>query len=86
MRSSEEITMRCKLVLDQPDIILLVEKSSSPTSAYDMVKGAGGGRRESKSSEMAWDFTPGLRRRIYQAYQEHNTRPRNRRHGKGRNK
>ena len=38
-RPLEEIMMRCKLVLDQPDIMLLVENSSSPTSAYDIVIG-----------------------------------------------
>ena len=36
MRTAEEITMRCKLILDQPDIISLVDRSSSPTAAYDM--------------------------------------------------
>ena len=42
MRTVEEVTMRCKLILDQPDIILLVEKSSSPTAAYSMVMDATG--------------------------------------------
>lgn len=37
MRTAEEILMRCKPILDQPDIILLVEKSGSPTAVYDMV-------------------------------------------------
>ena len=36
MRTAEEITMRCKLILDQKDIVLLVDKSGSPTAAYDM--------------------------------------------------
>ena len=40
MRTAEEVMMRCKLVLDQSDIILLVDKSSSPTAAYDMVMDA----------------------------------------------
>ena len=40
MRTAEEVTMRCKLILDQPDIVLLVDKSSSPTAAYDMVMDA----------------------------------------------
>ncbi|MFN7088542.1 MAG: hypothetical protein ACK4NX_01810 [Candidatus Paceibacteria bacterium] len=40
MRTVEEVTMRCKLILDQPDIVLLVDKSSSPTAAYDMVMDA----------------------------------------------
>lgn len=40
MRTAEEVTMRCKLILDQPDIIQLVDKSSSPTAAYDMVMDA----------------------------------------------
>ena len=42
MRSSEEIMMRCKLILDQPDIVSLVDKSSSPTAAYAMVLDATG--------------------------------------------
>jgi hypothetical protein len=37
MRTVEEIMMRCKLVLDRPDIVSLVDKSNSPTAAYDMV-------------------------------------------------
>jgi len=37
MRTAEEVMMRCKLILDQPDIVLLVDKSSSPTAAYDMI-------------------------------------------------
>jgi hypothetical protein len=40
MRTSEEIMMRCKLILDQNDIVFLVDKSSSPTAAYDMVMDA----------------------------------------------
>jgi len=39
-RTAEELTIRCKLILDKPDIVLLVERSSSPTAAYDMVKDA----------------------------------------------
>lgn len=37
MRTAEEVTIRCKLILNQPDIVQLVDKSSSPTAAYDMV-------------------------------------------------
>ena len=40
MRTAEEVMMRCKLILDQPDIIQLVDKSSSLTAAYDMVMDA----------------------------------------------
>ena len=40
MRTAEEVMMRCKLILDQTEIILLVDKSSSPTAAYDMVMDA----------------------------------------------
>jgi len=40
MRTAEEVMMRCKLILDQPDIVLLVDKSSSPTAAYGMVMDA----------------------------------------------
>jgi hypothetical protein len=34
--------MRCKLILNRPDIVQLVDKSSSPTAAYDMVMDATG--------------------------------------------
>ena len=37
MRTAEEVMMRCKLILDQSDIVLLIDKSSSPTAGYDMV-------------------------------------------------
>jgi len=37
MRTAEEVIMRCKLILNRPDIVQLVDKSSSPTAAYDMV-------------------------------------------------
>lgn len=40
MRTVEEVTMRCKLILNRPDIVSLVERSSSPTAAYDMVMDA----------------------------------------------
>ncbi len=40
MRTAEEVMIRCKLILDQPDIVQLVDKSSSPTAAYDMVMDA----------------------------------------------
>lgn len=40
MRTTKEVTMRCKLILDQPDIVLLVDKSSSPTAVYNMVMNA----------------------------------------------
>lgn len=50
MRTAEEVTMRCKLILDQPDIVLLVEKSSSPTAAYDMVMDATGNDETAKAA------------------------------------
>lgn len=37
MRTAKEIENRCKPILDQPKIVSLVEQSSSPTAAYDMV-------------------------------------------------
>lgn len=36
-RTTEEIEMRCSSVLNDRQVIFLVKKSSSPTSAYDMV-------------------------------------------------
>jgi len=36
-RSPEEILMRSKAILDDVTILFLVDKSSTPTAAYDMV-------------------------------------------------
>lgn len=36
-RSAEELRIRCKLILDKPDLMLLVDRGSSPTSIFDMV-------------------------------------------------
>lgn len=50
MRTAEEITMRCKPIIDQSDIVLLVEKSSSPTAAYVMVMNATGKDETAKAA------------------------------------
>ncbi len=50
MRTAEEVMMRCKLILDQPDIVLLVDKSSSPTAAYDMVMDTTGSGEVAKAA------------------------------------
>lgn len=50
MRTAEEITMRSKPILDQPDIVSLVEKSSSPTAVYDMVMDATGNDETAKAA------------------------------------
>lgn len=50
MRSSEEITMRCKLILDQLDIVSMVKESSSPTSAFEMVMNATGNSEIAKAA------------------------------------
>ena len=63
MRTAEEITMRCKLILDQPDVVLLVEKSSSPTAAYDMVMDAMGNDETAKAARWL-----GVLRRDYPDY------------------
>ncbi|MCK4386945.1 MAG: hypothetical protein KAV41_02600 [Candidatus Pacebacteria bacterium] len=36
-RTVEEIKMRCDPILNDKQVVFLVKKSSSPTSAYDMV-------------------------------------------------
>ncbi len=36
-RTAEEVEMRCNSILTDEQIVFLVKKSSSPTSAYDMV-------------------------------------------------
>lgn len=50
MRTVEEITMRCKLILNQQEIVLLVEKSNSPTAAYDMVIDTTGNTETAKAA------------------------------------
>ncbi len=50
MRGVEEVMMRCKLILDQPDIVALVGESSSPTSAYDMAMSATGSEKTAKAA------------------------------------
>lgn len=50
MRTAEEVMMRCKLILDQPDIVQLVDKSSSPTAAYDMVMDANHNNETAKAA------------------------------------
>jgi len=71
MRTAEEITMRCKLILNQPDIVALVDKSSSPTS------------RESGS--LARNTAQGLSRQLFRAHPKHSL-PRSEEHGKERRK
>lgn len=60
MRTAEEVMMRCKLILNQPDIVLLVDKSSSPTAAYDMVMDATGNDETAKAARWL-----GVLRRYY---------------------
>ena len=36
-RSAEEIKARCSTILDDKELVALVEKSSSPSAAYEMV-------------------------------------------------
>lgn len=50
MRTAEEVMMRCKLILDQLDIIFLVDKSNSPTAAYDMVMDATNSNETAKAA------------------------------------
>ena len=65
-RSVEEIRMRCKIILNQPNIVLLVEKSSSPTSAYDMVADVVGDEKTAKAAR----WLAILRRDYPQDYEE----------------
>jgi len=36
-RTAEEVEMRCASILNDRQVVFFVKKSSSPTSAYDMV-------------------------------------------------
>ena len=49
-RTAEELLMRCKFILDQSNIVSLVDKSSSPTAAYDMVMNATGKDETAKAA------------------------------------
>jgi len=50
IRTAEKVTMRCKLILDQPDVVLLADKSSSPTAAYGMVMDTTGNDETAKAA------------------------------------
>lgn len=50
MRTAEEVMMRCKLILDQLGIVLLVDKSNSPTAVYDMVMDATNSNETAKAA------------------------------------
>lgn len=65
-RSKEELIMLCKPVLGRPDIITLVENSSSPTAAYQMVMSVG----EDKATACAARWLGVLRRDHPEAYVE----------------
>jgi hypothetical protein len=58
--------MRCRSVINRADIILIVDKSNSPTAAYDMVKGAG----EDEETAKAARWLGILRRDFADAYAE----------------
>lgn len=48
-RSREEVELRCRPIANRPDIVSIVNQSSSPTSAYDMVKAAVGDAEVAKA-------------------------------------
>ena len=49
-RSREEVEIRCRPILNRPDIISLVENSNSPTAAFDIVMVACGDERTAKAA------------------------------------
>jgi hypothetical protein len=48
-RSREEVDLRCRSIINRPDIVSIVDRSSSPTSAYDMVMTAVGDEEVAKA-------------------------------------
>ena len=48
-RSREEVALRCRSILNCPAIVSIVDQSSSPTSAYYMVKTAIGDEEVAKA-------------------------------------
>ena len=83
MRTAEEVMMRCKLILDQPDIVLLVDKSSSPTAAYDIGHGRNPQRRDRESGSLARCIETGLSRSLRRNHPQH-SQPRSEEHGEER--
>jgi hypothetical protein len=68
-RSLEEVKARCKIVLNDEVIINLVEKSSSPTAAYEMIMAEIGNQAKAKAGR----WLAILRRDFYEDYQSINS-------------
>lgn len=50
MRNVEEVILRCKPILNQPSILLIVEKASSPSSTYELVMESTGCGKTAKAA------------------------------------
>lgn len=64
-RSLEEVKARCKTILDDEEIINLVDKSSSPTAAFEMIMAELGDQTKAKAGR----WLAILRRDYFESYQ-----------------
>lgn len=64
-RSLEEVKARCKIILGDEIIIKLVDKSSSPTAAYEMIMAETGNQVKAKAGR----WLAILRRDYFEDYQ-----------------
>jgi hypothetical protein len=65
-RSPEEILMRSKTVIDDPELLEVVKKSSTPTAAYDMVFAQSGDQDKARAGR----WLAILRRDYLERYQK----------------
>lgn len=70
-RSLEEVKARCKVILSDEIIINLVDKSSSPTAAYEMIMAETGDQASAKAGR----WLAILRRDYLDDYQKYKLKP-----------
>ena len=68
-RSLEEVKARCKIVLNDEVVINLVDKSSSPTAAFEMIMAETGDQTKAKAGR----WLAILRRDYFENYQSINS-------------
>lgn len=64
-RTFEEVKVRCKVILNDGAVLCLVEKSSSPTAAYEMIMSEIGDMEKAKAGR----WLAILRRDHFEDYQ-----------------
>lgn len=73
-RSLEEVKARCKTILNDEEIINLVDKSSSPTAAFEMIVA----ETEDQVKAKAGRWLAVLRRDYFEEYQSINSQTKSR--------